>query len=147
MSESSFDFHFTTPSTASFASDVPSTVSTDTIFREPPTFDKDYKFTAVLGDLHHKEDVYVFFGSASEPIVLRLLTNLEQANYLRRRRPDLVPKPQPGNPPYNDHNLGTIFEYHYYTSPVFKRQYLLFLISLRQSPAYEELKRLLLNAR
>jgi len=95
-----------------------------------------YKFTAVLGDLRHKETIYLRFGSASLTVVRRLLTNSEQAAYLKIRHPDLVPTPGPGEQPPSDHTLGTIFEYNYYTDPAFVKVYLDYLAGLVGCPRF-----------
>lgn len=109
---------------------------------EPEFTKSEYKFVAVLGDLRHKEAVYLFFGSASDNIVLELLERANRAEYLRRRRPDLVPVPPPGQPGYSDYTLTRIFEYWYYTNPQFIREYTQYLILLSTSESYRELRRL-----
>lgn len=126
-SASSFDFDFLT-ATASRVSLV-----------QPPIVNQSRsdKFLAVLGDLDHKRQVYLFFGTASAPCVLALLTNAEQANYIRVRRPDLLPD-YIDNPP-SDHNIATIFEIHFYSDPVFIREYLLFLSRLSLEPRFSAL--------
>jgi len=77
---------------------------------------------AILGDLQHKTDVYIYFNSYDSDVTWRF-SNEAQGSYLKRFERDLVPPPaQPGQPP-SDHTLGTIFEYHYYTSPGFRSRY------------------------
>jgi len=95
-----------------------------------------YKFIAALGDLRHKESVYVHFRSTSDPLVLRLLRNDEQADYIRRRYPHLVPSPQPDQPPPSDHSIATVFEYQFYTDPFFVSHYLTFLIEVQTHPRF-----------
>jgi len=87
-----------------------------------------------LGDLRHKESVYIHFRSTSGPLVLRLLRNDEQADYIRRRYPHLVPSPQPDQPPPSDHSIATVFEYQFYTDPFFVSCYLTFLTELQTHP-------------
>jgi len=115
---------------------IPGHQTSDQPFTKAP-----FRFLAVLGDLRHKEFVYTFFGSASDPIVLELLKGSNQAAYLRHRRPDLVPQPAPGQPPYSDSTLSTIFEKWYFSDPAFVREYTQFLISLTSSEEYKALKR------
>lgn len=90
------------------------------------------QFTAILGDLLHKQDVYVTkqnFG----PEIDRFFSNHHQANYLRAFRPDLIPPPASPNQPPNDHTLGTVFEFHYYSDLNFRFTY---IQRLRQSPDF-----------
>lgn len=84
----------------------------------------EYRLTAVLGDLEHKAEVYTSFGSASLDIVLNLITNREQANYIRERYPELIPADLSDA---NDHTIGTIFEYNYKTSITFVYHYKIYL--------------------
>jgi len=82
-----------------------------------------YKFAAILGDLKHKEDVYLAclnYGPSTE----LYFTNEHQAQWLRDNYSSLVPPPsQPGHNP-SDHTLATVFEYNYYTNLAFKICYL-----------------------
>lgn len=87
------------------------------------TKDRTVQFTAILGDLKHKEDVYVYF-QAFGPEVERYLSNSSQANFVRKVYPDLVPVPSSLDQPPSDHTLGTIFEYHYYSDITFRFRYL-----------------------
>jgi hypothetical protein len=88
-----------------------------------PADQRSYQYTAVLGDLLHKTDVYVHFGDYG-PVPEPYFTNFHQATYLRNNYPELVPPPaSPGQLP-SDHTLGTIFEFHYYISPAFRSRYL-----------------------
>jgi len=81
------------------------------------------QFTSILGDLLHKQDLYMFFLDFG-PDVEKFFSNKSQAKYLRLVYPDLVPKPDPsGNEP-SDHTLGTIFELHYYSELSFRMAYL-----------------------
>lgn len=94
-----------------------------------------YLFTAVLGDLSHKRCVYIHFASASKPVVLELIKTSRQAKYLRDYYPHHVPKPAPGNPPYSDHRVSTVFEYLFETNPVFVHDYQRYLFLLEESLA------------
>jgi hypothetical protein len=82
-----------------------------------------YKFTAILGDLQHKQDVYLTclnYGPKTE----HYFTNEHQATWLREKYPGLVPEPaQPGQTP-SEHSVATVFEYNYYTNLKFKLCYL-----------------------
>jgi hypothetical protein len=86
-----------------------------------------YKFSAILGDLQHKIDVYLLcsnFGSVPESF----FSNSSQAHYLRTHCAHLVPPPeQPGQVP-SDHTLGTVFEFHYYSDLRFRLDYRAFVL-------------------
>jgi hypothetical protein len=85
--------------------------------------DRTVKYTAILGDLQHKLDVYKLFVNFG-PIVEQHLSNRAQGEYLKLKYPELVPGKDPsGNDP-SEHTLGTIFEFHYYTDPYFCGLYL-----------------------
>jgi hypothetical protein len=84
-------------------------------------------YLAILGDLQHKIDVYISFGTFG-PAPEAYLTNSSQADYLRDHRPDLIPPGTPTQPP-SDHSLGTIFEISYFQDPVFRHSYLAWLNS------------------
>jgi len=86
------------------------------------TPDRIVQFAAILGDLEHKKDVYVALRDFG-PQVDRLFSNASQAAYLRRYRPDLIPPPAPNGTLPNDHALGTVFEFHYYTDIRFRLDY------------------------
>lgn len=87
----------------------------------PLTIDSKIQFTAILGDLQHKTDVYISLQDFG-PDVERFFANHSQAEFLRDHFPELVPD-QPGSPP-SDHHLGTIFEFHYYFDLAFRFRYL-----------------------
>jgi hypothetical protein len=96
------------------------------------TSDRIVQFTAILGDLKHKNDVYIELQDFG-PHVDLYFSNKSQAAFLRRHYPDLVPPPaSPGQPP-SDHTLGTIFEFHYYTELEFR---LFYLSILRNRPLW-----------
>jgi len=81
------------------------------------------QFTAILGDLSHKTDLYLEFKTFG-PVVEFYFTNRHQANWLRKHHPELVPPPeQPGQEP-SEHTLGTAFEFYYYSDLAFRLQYL-----------------------
>lgn len=85
-----------------------------------------YQFSAILGDLLHKQDVYLLFGDfGSGPEAY--FSNHSQASFLRTHFPELVPPPGSPDQPPSDHTLGTVFEYHYYTHLGFKLHYLAWL--------------------
>jgi hypothetical protein len=94
--------------------------------------DRETQFTAIFGDLKHKEDVYTTlqdFGPRVEP----LFSNESQAKFLKLCYPELVPPPSsPGQPP-SSHTLGTIFEFHYYRDVDFRFTY---LNTLRAKPCW-----------
>jgi hypothetical protein len=84
---------------------------------------EEVKFTAILGDLQHKTDLYVEFKTYG-PVVEKYFLNSSQADYLRNQRPDLVPPNDPSGHPPSVHQLGTVFEFNYYTSLPFRFSYL-----------------------
>jgi len=94
--------------------------------------DRNVQFTAILGDLKHKNDVYIELQDFG-PRVDGYFSNKSQGLFLKRHFPDLVPPPaSPGQPP-SDHTLGTIFEFHYYTDLEFR---LFYLSILRNKPLW-----------
>lgn len=96
----------------------PPTLTTASFMTLTPAPEYTHQFSAILGDLQHKTDVYTtlgFFGPDAD----RYFSNAAQAAYLREFRPDLLP---PGH--HNDHTLGTIFEHAYYTSVLFRINYI-----------------------
>nr|QYF50207.1 MAG: hypothetical protein [Sichuan deltaflexi-like virus 2] len=82
------------------------------------------QFAAILGDLTHKTDVYLSTQSFA-PNVTCLFANCEQAGYLFNYHPTLIP---PGN--WNNHSIGTFFEFFYYSNLTFRLSYLNTLPSL-----------------
>jgi len=86
--------------------------------------DNSVKFKAVLGDLKHKEDVYIKFNTVSDPKILALLSNKSQAEWLRKHEPGLVPPGNPNGQPPSDHNVATVFEFCYLSEPAFRHHVL-----------------------
>jgi hypothetical protein len=82
------------------------------------------KFTAILGDLVHKQDVYLLRQDYLQSTTC-LFANREQASFLVSHHFNLVP---PGN--WSPHSLGTFFEYFYYTNLTFRFSYLALLPQL-----------------
>jgi len=82
------------------------------------------QFAAIIGDLHHKEVVYKRFMSF-ESNVTCLFANCEQAHFLRVFTPSLIP---PGN--WNNHSLGTFFEFYFQSNISFEFTYLTVLPEL-----------------
>lgn len=82
------------------------------------------QFTAIFGDLHHKYDVYTLRQNYY-PSTTCLFSNNEQASYLLSTAQALIP---PGN--WNNHSLGTWFEFFYESNTTFRLQYLGALPSL-----------------
>jgi len=78
------------------------------------------QFAAILGDLDHKRDIYLKYQDFS-PNVTCLFSNCEQAAYLTSHAPHLIPS---GN--WNQHSLGTFFEYYYYSNLSFRFDFLSF---------------------
>lgn len=76
------------------------------------------QFPAILGDLSHKTDVYLQRRAFTSNVTC-LFANCEQAHYYLLYAPDLLP---PGN--YNNHSIGTFFEYQYYSNLTFRFDYL-----------------------
>jgi hypothetical protein len=92
-----------------------------------------YQFTAVLGDLLHKQDCYILYQDYGPQVEL-YFSNENQAYYLRKFFSKLVPEPaQPGQVP-SDHTLGTIFEFHYFCDLHFRLAYQRWFIDQVQSP-------------
>nr|QYF50158.1 MAG: hypothetical protein [Guangxi alphaflexi-like virus] len=81
------------------------------------------QFSAILGDLEHKLDVYDLFKTFG-PSVDHFFSNASQAKYLQIQKPELIPRPG-----LSDHTLGTIFEDHYHSDIVFRSQYICYLYS------------------
>jgi hypothetical protein len=76
------------------------------------------KFVAILGDLLHKQDLYI--GTQTYEVSTTChFANCEQAGYLINFHPQLIPS----GPRLNNHSLGTIFEYQYYTNLTFRFAY------------------------
>lgn len=89
---------------------------------------KAIQFSAILGDLTHKQDVYCqrqLFG----PNVTCLFDNFEQARFLQVYFPGIVP---PGY--WSTHALGTFFEHCYQSSLDFRFSYLRHLPTLTCQP-------------
>jgi hypothetical protein len=80
-------------------------------------------FTAILGDLEHKKDVYIHYGTYG-PAVEKFFTNLHQSRYLQVHYPSLVPGKAPDGTPPSDHRIATVFECLYYRDPIFRSAYL-----------------------
>jgi len=79
------------------------------------------QFSAILGDLLHKQDLYVKFGDFSIETTCHF-ANYQQACYLHQRVSGLVP---PGH--HSVHSLGTYFEHYYYSNISFRIDYLSFV--------------------
>lgn len=76
------------------------------------------QFPAILGDLLHKQDLYI--GTQSFEVSTTChFANCEQANYLRTYQASLIP---PGVH-WNNHSLGTYFEYQYFSNLSFRFDY------------------------
>jgi hypothetical protein len=86
------------------------------------------QFAAILGDLVHKQDVYLarqdFFSNTT-----CLFANTQQADFLTAHHSQLIPS---GN--WSPHSLGTFFEYFYYSNLTFRFSYLSYLPDLRCAP-------------
>jgi len=76
------------------------------------------QFAALLGDLQHKQDLYVATQDFSTTTTC-FFANCEQAAWLLSFAPSLIP---PGD--YNNHSLGTFFEFFYYSNLTFRFAYL-----------------------
>lgn len=92
-----------------------------------------YQFTAILGDLKHKNDVYILFGDFGS-VPEAYFPNSAQAAYLRKFRPDLIDEDIPGR--LSDHTVATIFEYCYYVDPNFASDYLKHLNDIKRGDAF-----------
>jgi len=76
------------------------------------------QFAAILGDLTHKQDLYIREQNFL-PSTTCAFSNCNQAHFLLTYEPGLVP---PGN--WNNHSIGTFFEYFYYSNLTFRFCYL-----------------------
>lgn len=76
------------------------------------------QFSAILGDLLHKQDVYLQRQAFSDSTTCLFANNL-QAQYLLCRPHPEIPE---GN--WSNHSLGTFFEHFYYSNLTFRLQYL-----------------------
>jgi hypothetical protein len=76
------------------------------------------QFAAILGDLQHKQDVYVREQNWL-PTTTCAFSNCNQAHYFLTRTPDLLPD---GN--WSNHSVGTFFEFFYYSNLTFRLSYL-----------------------
>jgi hypothetical protein len=77
------------------------------------------QFSAILGDLQQKQDLYVRTQSFEVSTTCHF-SNCNQAGYLLVNHPHLIPS---GNP-WSNHSLGTFFEFHYYSNLTFRFSYL-----------------------
>lgn len=84
------------------------------------------QFDAVIGDLLHKQDVYLNFGRVDSLVVQRFLTNKAQADWLKDNLPQFVPPNNPSGDPPSDHTVATIFEVKY-NDPSFRVLYVRWL--------------------
>jgi len=84
---------------------------------------RDRQFTAILGDLAHKQDLYLAAGDFG-PRIERYWTAKEQSAYLRAYHPDLVPPKNPNGTDPSEHSVSTAFEFFYYTTPSLRVRYL-----------------------
>jgi hypothetical protein len=75
------------------------------------------QFAAILGDLVHKQDIYIATQSFA-PFVTCAFSNCNQAHFLLTAHPLLVP---PGS--WSNHSLGTFFEYYYYSNLTLRFSY------------------------
>lgn len=77
------------------------------------------QFPAILGDLQHKQDLYLQTQSFEVSTTCHF-SNCNQAGYIVTHHPHLIPS---GNP-WSNHSLGTFFEYFYYSNLTFRFSYL-----------------------
>jgi hypothetical protein len=85
--------------------------------------DPEVQYTAILGDLQHKQDVYLVFGTFGLRVE-RFFSRSHQASYLRQHHPSLVPPGHPNGTPPSEHTVSTAFEYYYYSRAYVRTQYL-----------------------
>lgn len=76
------------------------------------------QFPAILGDLLHKQDLYIGTQSFGVSTTCHF-ANCEQANYLLTYHLDLIP----AGVHWNNHSLGTYFEYQYFSNLSFRFDY------------------------
>jgi len=77
---------------------------------------------AILGDLHHKEDVYTHFHSYGQDINFWLSTE-HQAQYLEQHHPELLPPREPNGTPPSKRRLAQVFEVQYQINLAFRHKY------------------------
>jgi hypothetical protein len=77
------------------------------------------QFTAILGDLQHKHDLFVLSQSFDNSVSCHF-SSCNQAGYVLEYTPWLVPS----QPPLNNHSISTLFEAQYYSNLSFKFGYL-----------------------
>lgn len=76
------------------------------------------QFAAILGDLCHKQDVYLSRQNFAVNTTC-LFSNKEQARFLERHYAHLIPSGD-----WSEHSLGTFFEFYYYSNLTFRFSYL-----------------------
>nr|QQG34634.1 HP3 [Agave tequilana deltaflexivirus 1] len=77
----------------------------------------DLQFPAILGDLLHKQDLYLATGTFAATTTCAF-SNCNQAHFISTHHADLIP---PGH--WGNHSLGTFFEYYYYSNLSFRLSY------------------------
>jgi hypothetical protein len=77
------------------------------------------QFSAILGDLSHKQDLYLLTQSFGISTSCHF-SNTNQAGYLLTRTVSLIPIGHQ----WNNHSLGTFFEHFYYSNLSFRLNYL-----------------------
>lgn len=83
----------------------------------------DLQFIAILGDLHHKRNIYSKYTRFG-PVIDQFFDSRHQAAWLRDYYPSRVPADNPGTGPPSDHRVSTYFEYFYEVDPMLRAKYL-----------------------
>lgn len=84
----------------------------------PFVFDRLIQFSALLGDLIHRQDVHLHF-QAFGPAFVPFFDSANQTAWLLLHHPDLV-----CDPTWNNHTVSTVFEHFYYSDLRFRLEYL-----------------------
>jgi len=84
----------------------------------------DTRFVSVIGDLAFKRDVFITLGTFTGDVALTLVQDKAKVLYLRENKPDLIPKPADGNPPFGEKYLAVVFNFNYQVDPSFVGDYL-----------------------
>lgn len=84
------------------------------------------QFNAILGDLRHKEDVYIILQKWGPEVINRFFSAKSQASWLKQYAPQLVPPKNPNGVPPSDHTVSTYFEAAY-NAPDFRARYVAWL--------------------
>lgn len=83
---------------------------------------RSYKYTAILGELQSKLDLYLAAGDYNTEFE-EYFSVINKSIYLKTFHKELLPFPQNRVAP-SDKRISAAFNFHYYQSPSFKQAYL-----------------------